>query len=249
MQGTTFQSSPQVLALKCFDLILGEDWLEEVSPIWVDYRNKVMKVTYKEKRVTLKGVQDTQYNSSPIPPAKLKGLLKNGMISHCISFQPCHESNQENAEICGLQTTEIDCPNQIKELLVEYDHLFATPTSEPPHRSADHFIPLVPGAQPVKVRPYKYSPVQKDEIDRQLQEMLDNGIIRTSTSPFASPVLLVKKKDNSWRFCIDYRQLNSITVKNKHPMPIVEELLDELAGAAWFTNLDFRSGYHQVCMA
>lgn len=101
----------------------------------------------------------------------------------------------------------------------------------------------------MKVRPYKYSPVQKDEIDKQLQDMLQNGIIRPSSSPFASPVLLVKKKDGSWRFCVDYRQLNALTVKNKHPMPIVEELLDELAGAAWFTKLDFRSGYHQVCMA
>jgi hypothetical protein len=100
--------------------------------------------------------------------------------------------------------------------------------------------------KPVNIKPYKYSPEQKDEIEKQLKQMLQHGIIQRSQIPFASPVLLVKKKDGTWRFCVDYRQLDAVTVKNKYPLPIVDELLDELHGAKWFTKLDLRAGYHQI---
>lgn len=95
---------------------------------------------------------------------------------------------------------------------------------------------------------YRYTPTQKDEIERQIADMVARGVVQPSTSPYASPVLLVKKKDGGWRMCVDYRHLNAITVKNRYPLPIVEELLDELAGSAWFSKLDMCSGYHQIRM-
>jgi hypothetical protein len=110
-------------------------------------------------------------------------------------------------------------------------------------------ITLLPGSRPVNLRPYRYNPEQKDEIENQIAEMLRQGIIRFSTSPFASPVLLVQKKDGTWRFCIDFCYLNALTLKNRYPLPIIDELLDELCGATWFTSLDLRAGYHQIRMA
>ena len=126
--------------------------------------------------------------------------------------------------------------------------MFAQPSGLPPHREYDHAITLETGHNPPNSWPYRYSPHQKDEIERQVAEMLAAGVVQTSMSPYASPVLLDKKKDGSWRFCVDYRKINAITIKNKFPLPIVDELLDELASSQFFTKLDLRAGYHQIRM-
>lgn len=131
-------------------------------------------------------------------------------------------------------------------LLTKFSDVYQKPSQLPPQRDIDHHINLQEGADPVNVRPYRYAHFQKDEIEKQVHDMLTKGLIRPSTSPFSSPVLLVKKKDGSWRFCTDYRALNQVTVRDRFPIPTVEDMLDELHGATYFTKLDFIAGFHQV---
>jgi hypothetical protein len=143
----------------------------------------------------------------------------------------------------SMQEEEVEKHQEPLQLILkEFEDVFAVSTGLPPARVYDHHIPLLPGSIPVNSRPYRYSPFHKTEIERQVTELLNAGLILPSASPFASPVLLVQKKDGSWRFCIDYRRLNSMTIKNRFPMPLVDEILDELAGTQFFTSLDMTAG-------
>jgi hypothetical protein len=127
--------------------------------------------------------------------------------------------------------------------------VFSTPQGLPPSRGVhDHSIPLVPGSLPPNIRPYRHPFAQKNEIEKMVQELLIAGFIHPSMSPYSCPIVMVLKKEGSWRMCSDFRALNKLTIKDKFPIPVIDDLLDELSGALFFTKLDIRLGYHHICM-
>ena len=116
----------------------------------------------------------------------------------------------------------------------------------PPHREFDFFIKVYPGTDPISVFPYRMAPFELKELKTQLEELLSKGFICPSTSTWEASMLFVKKKDDMLRLCIDYRKLNRVTVKNKHPLPMIDALFDQLKGVKYFSKIDLRTGYHQL---
>ncbi|GMI90521.1 hypothetical protein HRI_002721400 [Hibiscus trionum] len=233
MQGHQFEHDFRVLSMGGSDMVLGVDWMRRYSPIIMDFKLMTLSFQRNEELITLKG---------GFKPAKLQ----------FISGEKFQKISKKESELTGeiyllsSDTRELTVRPELIEILAKFEDVFSEPTGMPPSRFHDHAITLKEGSQPVNLRPYRFPHNQKAEVERQITEMLTASIIRTSKSPFASPCLLVKKKDGSWRFCVDYRQLNAITVKNKFPIPVVEELLDELEGANFFSKIDLRAGYWQI---
>ena len=150
----------------------------------------------------------------------------------------------------SLEDTSISLPPAVTNLLQEYADVFPkeVPPGLPPIRGIEHQIDLIPGASLPNRAPYRTNPDETKEIQRQVQELLNKGYVRESLSPCAVPVLLVPKKDGSWRMCVDCRAINNITIRYRHPIPRLDDMLDELSGSIVFSKIDLRSGYHQIRM-
>ncbi|KAI3783361.1 hypothetical protein L1987_42440 [Smallanthus sonchifolius] len=116
----------------------------------------------------------------------------------------------------------------------------------PPHRKVEFQIGLAPRAAPIAQAPCRLAPCELQELSTQLHELLDKGFIRPSSSPRGAPVLFVKKKDGTFRMCIDYRELNKVTIKSCYPLPCIDDLFDQLQGSSFYSKIDLRSGYHQL---
>lgn len=225
-----------VFELGGVDVVLGYEWLEGLGEVKADFKEHVLWVKVKGEEVEIRG--DPTLSRTAV---SLKVMMKDigrGMEAYNVELGTLNLNTQEvKGNVEGLE-----------EMLKEYAKLFSEAKELPPSRRCDHAIVTKEGAQILNIRPYQYPHHQKEAIEGFVRDMLAAGLIQPSVSPYASPLLLLKKKDGSWRFCTDNRALNNITTPNKFPIPVIEELLDELHGAVIFSKLDLKSGYHQIRM-
>jgi hypothetical protein len=236
IQGVECNQHFFIMELSGSEMVLGMDWLASLGNIEANFGNLCLKCEVNGKKCTIQG-DPAMCNSQ----AKLKTIMK-ALSNEGVGFYIHHISEG------ATEAVEHEGRSEWEGVINEFVEVFNMPSGLPPVREHDHAIPLKPYANIPNLRPYRYPYYQKNEIEKIVKEMMQAGIIRHSTSPFSSPVLLVKKKDGGWHFCTDYRALNKVIVPNKFPIPVIDELLDELGGATIFSKLDLKSGYHQIRM-
>jgi hypothetical protein len=219
-----------ILPVATCQLVLGVQWLQTLGLVEMDYKQLTMSFKEGDTLHIFRGIRPTSLTA--LSDKELYRLHGVGLFFQILSV--------------GSSAQFPSYPSEVSSLLEQYSFIFAAPTGLPPQWEHDHHIPLQPQTGPISVRPYQYPYYQKNEIEKMVHELLQSSLIRPSRSPFSSPVLLVKKADGAWRFCIDYRALNDITIKDKYPIPVIDELLDELHGSKIYSKLDLQSGYHQI---
>jgi len=218
VEGRMYKVNLICLPLQKLEVILGMDWLS-TNRILIDCR---------EKKLLFPDTEDPELVSS-------QGVMKelhDGAQCYMIFTHLEVERGEATSVIPVVQDFGDVFPEEVSGL--------------PPSREVEFSKDLVPGTGPVSMAPYRMAPAELVELKKQIGELMAKQFIRPSTSPWGAPVLLVKKKDGSSRLCVDYKQLNKMTIKNKYPLLRIDDLMDQLHGPSVFSKIDLRSGYHQI---
>nr|GFA27506.1 putative reverse transcriptase domain-containing protein [Tanacetum cinerariifolium] len=225
-----FEINLMPIELGTFDVITGMDWLTLHDAVII-YGKKEVHMPLKKRTLVVKG-DDCVSRLKVVSCMKVKKYVDRGsylFVAQVVEKEPAERRLE-------------DVPVIFKFLDVFPEDL----PGLPPPRQVEFEIELVPGAAHVARTPYRLAPSEMKELAKQLQELSDKGFIRPSSSPWGALVLFVKKKDGSFRMCIDYRELNKLTIKNRYPLPRIDDLFDQLQGSSVYSKIDLRSGYHQL---
>ncbi|KAD5317282.1 hypothetical protein E3N88_17228 [Mikania micrantha] len=219
------------MKLAGFDAVIGMDWLAtNQACILCDTKSIEVRIPTGGKLI-IKGDKPTN-NVGIISMINATKSLNKGCLAYLVSVTTKDQEKKKLKDVPVVAEFPDVFPDELPGL--------------PPEREVEFNINLVPGTAPIAKSPYRLAPTEMKELKKQLHELLEKGFIRPSSSPWGAPILFVKKKDGSMRMCIDYRELNKVTIKNKYPLPRIDDLFDQLQGACHFSKIDLRSGYHQL---
>ncbi|GKA22741.1 reverse transcriptase domain-containing protein [Tanacetum coccineum] len=224
--------------LGSFDVIIGMDWLAKYHAVIV-CAEKIVRIPFGDEILIVRGDGSSNEHGTRlniISCTKAQEYLTKG----CHVFLANITATKDKDKSKGKRLEDVPVVQEFPKVFPE------DLPGIPPTRQVEFRIDLVPGATPVARAPYRLAPSEMKELAEQLQELTDKGFIRPSSSPWGAPVLFVKKKDGSFWMCIDYRELNKLTVKNRYPLPRIDDLFDQLQGSSIYSKIDLRSGYHQL---
>ena len=223
------------------DVLLGMPWFHRMRAK-LSLPNRFISFQHDDQEVKLR-VDEKGHTIPLVSHVSIHKAIKSAAFAYMVYVKDT-SLNSSSSNLSNLSQDEI---NQ-KVFLDEYASCFtdSIPGELPPSTGDDHRIDLIPSTTPPNKPPYRVSLPQQEEIMAQVNELVEKGMVKPSSSPFCSPVLLVQKKDGSYRMCVDYRALNKKTIKNRFPIPRIEDLFDKLQGSSYFSRIDLKSGYHQI---
>ncbi|GJU76107.1 putative nucleotidyltransferase, ribonuclease H [Tanacetum coccineum] len=226
----SFPINLMVIELGSFDIIIGMDWLSRYDTAILCGEKKVI-ILLEGKTLVIKGNRNNS-RLKIVSCIKARKYIENGCELFLAQVTKKELKERRLEDVPVIQDFPKVFPEELPGL--------------PPPRQVEFRIDLIPCVAHVARAPYRLAPSEMKELSKQLQELSEKGFIRPSSSPWGAPVLFVKKKDGSFRMCIDYRELNKLTIKNRYPLPRIDDLFDQLQGSSVYSKIDLRSGYHQL---
>ena len=225
--GTLLTGDLRIMDMSEFDVILRMDWMIAYRIVIGCERRRVTAYTQDDTRMVFQG------DKHDILPQTVYESKCQGQLAGWLASLTLEDEGRPNLDLPQVVCEFVDVfPDELPGL--------------PPQRVVDFGIELHPGTSPISMTPHRMAQVELQELRVQLQELLDKGFIRPSTSPWGAPILFAKKNDKTLRLCIDYRQLNRVTIKNRYTLPRIDDLFDQLRGARVYFKIDLRTGYHQL---